>query len=82
MAERARLAYQHWKQADAQARNAEQELSRTWELFHARLGPAPSSDLIRQVSRLRAAANAKLSVALGAMSLTGRPVHDDPVRRA
>lgn len=69
MPERARQSYQEWKQADARAREVEARLARCWDDYFAKRGAAPTSELIQEVSRLRAVANDRLTVAMLAMDV-------------
>lgn len=71
MTERARLAFEAWKAADAQARECEQRLSQQWEA-HNESGEPPSAELIREVARWRAVANDKLTAAMLALSIKTR----------
>lgn len=64
----AKRAYDHWKQADAAARDAEIRLATAWEGYFARKSRAPGEELIREVSQLRAIANDRLTSAMVSMS--------------
>lgn len=56
-----RTAYQRWREANAQARARENELSLAWSDYFDRRTPRPPSDeLIADVQRLRSAADALL----------------------
>jgi|GEM_PF-4071138 len=68
MAERARAAHAAWKKADEEAREAEQVLSAAWMKVMDGSGPPPPDELIQAVSRLRAVANEKLTLAMVALS--------------
>lgn len=59
MPQRAKLAYEAWKEADQRARAAEDLLHQAWDAHDAG-GAPPEAALIEQVSRLRAEANEKL----------------------
>jgi hypothetical protein len=59
-----RVAYAAWKQADALARDIEATLAEAWERYETKTGGPPTEDLLKEVSRLRSAANDKLTVAL------------------
>lgn len=59
MPQRAKLAYEAWKEADRRARAAEDLLHQAWDAHDAG-GPPPQAVLIEEVSRLRAEANEKL----------------------
>jgi hypothetical protein len=62
--EKARQAYDEWKLADARAREAEARLASAWDTyFEVRMNPPPA-ELIQEVSRLRAVANDRLTVAM------------------
>lgn len=65
--ERAREAFNAWKQADAQARSAETRLALAWEGYFSHRSEPPSRDLVREVSTLRGVANDKLSTAMQAL---------------
>ena len=61
-------AIEAWKTPDSLARDAELKLRATWEDYERRKGPAPTAELMAEVSRLRSQASEKLTVA---MVLTG-----------
>jgi ferric-dicitrate binding protein FerR (iron transport regulator) len=62
-------AYQAWRAAESEARRVERQLAAAWEQFSGRKGFAPPSDeLMAAVSRLRAEANDKLTIAMLAIS--------------
>jgi hypothetical protein len=63
MTEQTNQAYREWQDADARAREAENKLKEAWEQFD-RGGESPSAALMAEVSRCRAAANHKLTLAL------------------
>jgi ferric-dicitrate binding protein FerR (iron transport regulator) len=65
--ERAREAFNAWKQADAQARSAETRLALAWEGYFSRRAEPPSRELVGEVSVLRGVANDRLSVAMQAL---------------
>lgn len=67
MSERARTAYEEWKRADEAAREAENQLREAWDRFDRKEGAPPGEELMAAVSRLRAAANEKLAVAMARM---------------
>jgi hypothetical protein len=67
MSDRARNAYEDWNVADVQARQAEAVLGKTWESYFDGKGAPPTEELIHEVSRLRAAANERLSAAVAAI---------------
>ncbi len=64
MDEQARRAFTAWKEADALARGAEVRLALAWEAYFSHRGEPPSRELVGEVSRLRVAANEKLSTAM------------------
>jgi hypothetical protein len=66
--ELSRRAYEDWKEADAAARVAEQDLALAWESYFSRKGHAPAHSLILEVSRRRAVANDRLSRAMSALA--------------
>ncbi|HUR88259.1 MAG TPA: hypothetical protein VMZ74_04155 [Ramlibacter sp.] len=68
MTEPSRKAYEEWKEADAAARVAEQDLALAWEHYFSRKDHAPSHALILEVSRRRAVANDRLSRAMSALA--------------
>jgi hypothetical protein len=68
-----REAHDAWKQADAEAREMEMKLTQVWEQFEDRMGSPPGGELIQEVSRLRATANDKLTVALVEIGCVKRP---------
>jgi ferric-dicitrate binding protein FerR (iron transport regulator) len=65
-----RKAYDEWKDADAAARVAEEQLAKAWEEYFSRHTGAPSHTLIREVSLRRAVANERLSHAMSAISVS------------
>ena len=67
MDEQARTAFAAWKEADSLARGAEVRLAQAWEEYFARHGEPPSRELVGEVSRLRVAANEKLTIAMRSM---------------
>jgi hypothetical protein len=66
--EPSRTAYEQWKEADAAARVAEQNLAHAWEDYFAHKERAPGHSLILEVSRRRAVANERLSRAMSTLS--------------
>jgi hypothetical protein len=68
--EKSRQAYQEWKQADARAREVESRLAHSWDEYFASRGPAPTQELIQEVSQLRAIANDRLTAAMIALGPT------------
>lgn len=64
MSEKARRAFDEWKAADELSRVAEARLKAAWEQHHNGSGPPPSADLMTEISRLRALASDKLTVAM------------------
>jgi hypothetical protein len=68
MAERAKHAYRDWQDADGRARAAEARMKEAWEAYDLRNGEPPSQELMAEVSRLRAIANDRLTVAMMLMS--------------
>lgn len=78
MDEQSRQAFNAWKEADGLARGAEVRLARAWEDYFARRGEPPSRELVGEVSRLRVAANEKLTVAMRTMR---RPAGERPSGR-
>jgi hypothetical protein len=71
MTHAAKQAYTEWQEADAKARQAEERLRLAWERFEAEGGQPPGADLMEEISRCRAAANEKLCVAMGRISVAG-----------
>ena len=69
MGDNARRAYAEWQLADRAAREAEKRLSGAW-IAHEMGGEAPSAQLIGEVTKLRAIANEKLSLAVAALGAT------------
>jgi hypothetical protein len=65
--EQARQAFAAWREADALARGAEVRLAMAWESYFAHHGEPPSRELVGEVSRLRVAANEKLTDAMRTM---------------
>lgn len=57
-------AFREWQQADADARLAENEVTDQWNRYYRREGPAPSADLLAEMSRRRTVANTKLQAAI------------------
>jgi hypothetical protein len=72
VSDKARQAYDEWKQADMRARKAESNLTQAWDDYFGKRGSPPSADLIQEVSRLRAVANDRLTAAM-LMLDPGRP---------
>jgi ferric-dicitrate binding protein FerR (iron transport regulator) len=72
MSAQAKLAYETWRKADAEAREAETRLREAWERYDSREGEPPSADLMAEVSRLRATASDKLTAAMMYMGATDR----------
>lgn len=64
---KARNAYEIWKLADSEARAVEANLAEVWQNFYDKNGGPPTADLMKEVSRLRAVANDKLTEALRIM---------------
>ena len=75
--EKARQAYDEWKQADARAREAEGRLSQAWDTYFETRTSPPPAELIQEVSRLRAVANDRLTVAMLLMGSKPRVNNDD-----
>lgn len=73
MTDRLTAAIDAWRQADAEARAAENLLAQAWEDFDARRGPPVSAQLIAQVARLRDQANDRLTVALSLLQQARKP---------
>ena len=69
MSERARRAFDDWKQADARAREAEAKLARAWDNYFETRSAPPDASLLDEVSSLRAIANDRLTVAMLSMNL-------------
>ena len=65
---REQLAVEAWKEADAQARDAELRLKAAWDEYEDRRGPPPPEHLMVEVARMRRLANEKLGVAMMLMS--------------
>lgn len=76
MAERAKKAYEAWKLADAEARAAEARLKAAWEEYDANHRAPPTAELMADVSRLRAAANDKLTMAMLMMGSASKAADD------
>lgn len=76
MTEPSRKAYEEWKEADAAARVAEQDLALAWEGYFAHKSAAPEHALILEVSRRRAVANDRLSCAMSALSTSASRATD------
>jgi ferric-dicitrate binding protein FerR (iron transport regulator) len=72
MSQIAKTAIEAWKEANDEARIAENRLSRAWDEFDLRRNQAVDPALIKEVSDLRARANALLSVALESLKPTAR----------
>jgi hypothetical protein len=68
MSDKARSAYEAWNQADVQARQAEARLGVAWQAYFDGKGRPPDDALIHEVSRLRAVANDRLSVAMATIN--------------
>jgi ferric-dicitrate binding protein FerR (iron transport regulator) len=75
--ERARQAYEEWKQADARAREAEGRLARTWDEYFGSRKTPPTAELIQEVSQLRAVANDRLTAAMLMMGAARRGPDSD-----
>lgn len=80
MIERARQAYEEWKQADARARQAESRLALAWDEYFGVKSAPPSAELIQEVSQLRAVANDRLTAAMLTMDI-GRRDSTNPGRK-
>jgi hypothetical protein len=65
---KAKEEHEAWKRADAVARAAEDEFRRAWKRYNERAGPQPSAELMKEVGRLRRAADDQLLAALSALS--------------
>jgi hypothetical protein len=65
-------AREGWIAADAMAREAEAQLNAQWERYDREGGPPPDGALIAEVSRLRSAANDRLTVALMTLRSSGK----------
>jgi hypothetical protein len=72
MLEECTQAYQAWRAVESEARRLERELAVAWEQFSGRKGSPPSDELMTAVSRLRAEANDKLTVAMLAINAARR----------
>jgi ferric-dicitrate binding protein FerR (iron transport regulator) len=70
--QQAKQAYEAWKVADAAARAAEGRLREAWDQFDRLGGEPPAPGLMAEVSRLRAVANDRLTVAMMQMGTTNR----------
>jgi ferric-dicitrate binding protein FerR (iron transport regulator) len=68
MLEDCKQAYEAWRAAEAEARQVERKLSHAWEQFSTHKAGPPPPELMSLVSRLRAQANEKLTVAMVAIS--------------
>lgn len=66
MTNRARQAHADWLKADNDAREAESALKKAWFAFETG-GPVPPDSLVADVSRLRAVANDRLTMAMLAL---------------
>ena len=65
---RSKDALEAWQRADADARIVEARLLAVWDLYEKGLVAAPDEALLRDVFRLRAAANERL---MGAIAVLG-----------
>lgn len=72
MTQQAKQAYEAWKAADAAARAAEGRLREAWDLFDRHGGEPPAPHLMAEVSRLRAVANDRLTLAMVRMGTASR----------
>jgi ferric-dicitrate binding protein FerR (iron transport regulator) len=79
MLDQCKDAYEAWRAAEAEARHMEGKLTQAWEQFSARKAGAPDQELLTAVSRLRAQANDKLTVALLAISAAREPLTSSPL---
>lgn len=61
-------ALEHWREANDEARVAENVLSRMWQDYIDKRGPAPDAGQIEEVYELRRMANEKLAQAASAVS--------------
>jgi ferric-dicitrate binding protein FerR (iron transport regulator) len=68
MPQKAREEHEAWKRADAEARAAEDRFRQAWKRYNELSGPQPSDELIKEVDRLRRAADDQLLAALSALS--------------
>jgi hypothetical protein len=66
--DRAGVALEAWRTADAHARAAEGRLREAWNDYAAKHSAPPPKELVDDVSRLRAAANEKLTGAIAAVA--------------
>lgn len=71
-----------WKQADSRAREIEARLASAWEFFDRRRGPAPSSELLHEVTRRRRVAQERLDEAVREMQRDPRPLGERLQRNA
>jgi ferric-dicitrate binding protein FerR (iron transport regulator) len=70
--QQAKQAYEAWKAADAAARTAEARLREAWDQFDRQGGEPPAPALMAEVSRLRAVASDRLTVAMMQMGAAVR----------
>lgn len=61
-------ALEQWREANDQARVAENVLSRMWQDYIEKRGLAPDAAQIEEVNQLRRTANAKLAQAASAVN--------------
>ena len=61
-------ALEEWRRANEEARVAENVLSRMWQDYIDKRGPAPDSSQITEVNALRRVANDKLARAASAVN--------------
>lgn len=64
MPDPSRAAFEDWKSAEAAAREAERQLAAAWESYELTRGAPPTRELMEEVSRRRAIANDRLTLAM------------------
>ncbi len=73
---KATRAFEAWKEADAAARLAENELEQAWKRYFLRESPAPIEELMREVGRRRKRADELLAAAIKALEAEQRSIDD------
>lgn len=64
----AKSAIDAWREANEEARVAENAVARAWEDFFERRGPSVTVEMQEEVARLRARANHLLTAAMAAIN--------------
>ncbi|MDB5875502.1 MAG: hypothetical protein JWQ07_4944 [Ramlibacter sp.] len=67
MSQSAKTAIEAWKEANDEARVAENRLARAWDEYENRRGPPVPADLMTEIAKLRARANDLLTVAMDSL---------------